>query len=217
MKANLKYIRKAADIASKVIDETIEMISPGMTENEVASLIRKLLKQNGADRESFRIIVASGKRTALPHGYATSKKISPSDVVMIDMGAKYRGNCSDITRTFFMKEPDKQQKKIYDLVEKAQEIAIAKVKAGVPVRDIDKKVRDYFKMNRVEKYFPHSTGHGIGLKVHENPRISIKNDNDKLTTGTVITIEPGLYFNGKFGIRIEDMLLVTDNGYEILT
>lgn len=215
----VKYIKLAAKIASRVMDSIFPEIKEGVTEKYISSLIRKKIKELGGERESFKIIIASGKRSALPHGYASHKKIKNGDLVMIDFGVLLKKYRSDITRTFAVGNISKKQKKTYDLVKRAQLKAINEVKAGVPVKKIDEIVRQEFKKFGVEKYFPHSTGHGIGIKVHEKPRISAKSD-EVLRKRMVITIEPGLYFKklkNPFGIRIEDMVLVTKNGGILLT
>jgi len=244
--SSVQKISKAARIAAEIAGRLHEMIRPGMTELQAASAIRKAIKKAGGEKESFRIIVAAGHRTALPHGYATKNRIRRNDIVMVDFGAVYKGYCSDITRMVFMDNGGARliaaaqdscndqrlcadngearliapllYRKIYRIVTAAQLKAICMVRPGMPVRKIDLEVRKIFRKHRLEKYFPHSTGHGIGLKVHEEPRISYRKD-DILKAGMVITIEPGLYFKGKnkFGIRIEDMVLVTKNGHKVLT
>ncbi|MEK7375751.1 MAG: M24 family metallopeptidase [Candidatus Margulisiibacteriota bacterium] len=222
----ISKIKTAARIADEVMLSIPDILRPGMTELRVASQIKKHIRKKGGHRESFRIIVASGKRSALPHGYATKKIIRKNEIVMIDIGVHYKGYCSDITRMFFVGirgcEPLSGSnapiriKKIYNIIKSAQLKAIRMVKAGIPVAKIDKTVRKEFKRYRMEKYFTHGTGHGIGKKVHEEPRISHKT-HPKLKSNQIITIEPGLYFKNKFGIRIEDMVLVKKNGYEIMT
>jgi len=227
----LPRIRTAARIADEVIMLIPDIIKRGMTEQRAALEIKKHIKKRGGHRESFRIIVASGKRSAMPHGYATKKAIRKNDIVMIDIGVHYDGYCSDITRMFFagtralcplaVSAAPGRLKKIYNIVKAAQSKAFRLVGPGIPVSKIDKAVRKEFKRYGMEKYFTHSTGHGIGKKVHEQPRISSIGAGGclpvRLRSGQVITIEPGLYFKNKFGIRIEDMVLVNKNGHEILT
>lgn len=222
-------LRRAAAIALKVAEEAVEHIRPGLRERDVASFIRRRMKHYGAEGLSFKTIVAAGRRSSMPHGYATLNRIRRKDVVMIDCGAKYKGVCSDITRMAFVdnagaglkpaRTTDRRISRIYNIVISAQKKAIRLVRAGVPVGHIDMAVRRVFKEHGLEKYFPHSTGHGICRFVHEEPRISHKKS-DILESGMVITIEPGLYFPKQkipFGIRIEDMILVKNGGYEILT
>ena len=224
----LEKMRIAAEIASHIVDIVPEFLKPGMTEQNVASIIRKHIKKRGGHKESFRMIIASGKRSAMPHGYATKKVIRKNEIVMVDIGVHYDGYCSDITRMYHVgakcispipeSDATNKIKKIYNIVKTAQLKAIKMVRSGILVSDIDKAVRKEFKKYGLEKYFTHSTGHGIGKMVHEEPRISHKNTKGEiLETGQVITIEPGLYFKDEFGIRIEDMILVKKKGYEILT
>lgn len=198
------------------MNEIILLVQPGMTEKQVERMIRKLLRKKGAQGHSFRIIVASGKRSSMPHGYATNKKIRKNDIVMLDFGAIYKGWKSDITRTIHLKTFTPFQQKVYNLVLRAHMIAVRSVRAGVKVKVIDKKVRKEFKKAGLEQYFHHSTGHGIGRNVHEPPRISFRSD-EVLRAGMVITIEPALYFKEWGGVRIEDMVLVQKDGHEILT
>lgn len=220
---NTSLIKKAADIISLVMHDVEKKIKPGITEKQLASFIRRRIVHHGGRKESFKIIVSSGIRSHLVHGYATNKKIRKDDCVIVDCGAVYRGYCSDITRTFFPGHVKDGRRKIYDLVKKAQQKAIMAVKSGVPVKKIDRIVRECFGALGLENHYPHTTGHGIGVKVHEFPRISVRSD-EKLSEGMVVTIEPGLYFKNKsryfkrpFGVRIEDMVLVKKNGCEILT
>jgi Xaa-Pro aminopeptidase len=212
----IRCLRKAASIVSDVMNEMILLVQPGMTEKQVERMVRKLLKKRGADGHSFRIIVASGTRSSIPHGYATKKKIRKNEIVMLDFGGVYKGWKSDITRTINLGRFTPFEQKVYNLILKAQSKAIKAVKAGIPVRRIDDIVRKEFKKHGLEKHFLHSTGHGIGRKVHEKPKISVKSD-EVLKEGMIVTVEPGLYFKKWGGIRIEDMVLVKKNGHEVLT
>jgi Xaa-Pro aminopeptidase len=205
--------RTAVRIADAVLADL--NINAGQTEQEVASQIKNLLKSFKA-RPAFRIIVASGKRAALPHGFATNKRIRKGDLVVIDFGALYNGYRSDISRTFIVGKPSPKQKKIYNIVKQAQLRAIKATKAGKACSVIDRAARDYIKDQGFGKQFIHTTGHGIGEKVHQAPRISSKN-HGKLKAGTVITIEPGIYIKGWGGVRIEDMIEVTRRGHRVLT
>ena len=203
--------------AVKIADNTLKSLKiiPGQTERDLACSIRKQLKKEGADREAFKIIVASGKRSGKVHGFATGKIIRRKDVVVVDIGALYKGFRSDITRTYILGKPTRMQKKIYRLLLKAQSSALIKVKAGVECRAVDLAARSVIRKAGFGNFFKHTTGHGIGRKTHEAPRISRKNRN-KLKAGQVITIEPGIYFK-KWGMRIEDMVMVTNRGYKLLT
>lgn len=186
-----------------------------MTEKEVARQITFLLRQYKS-RPSFRILVGSGKRSAIPHCFAAGKKIKRGELVVIDFGAVYNGYRSDMTRTVIVGKPSKRQKKIYSIVKKAQAIGIKAVNAGRPCCEVDRKVRDYIRQKGFGKYFVHTTGHGIGRRVHQAPKIS-RGNNHKLKLGMVITIEPGIYIKGWGGVRIEDMVLVTKKGCKVLT
>jgi Xaa-Pro aminopeptidase len=205
--------KKAVEIVKQIAAKLF--ICPGLKEVEVAEWIRLELCRYGA-KPAFRIIVASGRRAALPHGFATQKVIRSGEMVVIDFGALYQGECSDITRTLFVSRPNVRQNKIYNIVKEAQRRAIGKVKAGRPCNEVDKTARDYIKKKKLGHCFIHTTGHGIGQKVHQRPKISLKNSK-KLEVGMVITIEPGIYIKGWGGVRIEDMVLVTKSGCKVLT
>jgi len=190
-------------------------IHEGQTEKEVADRIKSQLSRFGA-HPAFRIIVASGKRSAKPHGFATNKKIGKGELVVVDFGALYKGYRSDITRTFVTGKPTPRQRKILGIVREAQKRAIRAVRAGKEGQEVDKAARDYITQKGFGKYFLHSTGHGIGKKVHEAPKLSRKNQH-LLKAGQVITVEPGIYIKGWGGVRFEDMLEVTKTGGKILT
>ncbi len=215
MSRRLKYIKKAQGITDKVFAEIIPFIRPGITERQIANKIQKLLKNHGAGL-AFKSLVCSGKRTALFHGPASNKKLKQGDPVYLDFGAKYGGFCSDLTRMVFLGEPNKRITKIYEIVKSVQEKQISMVKSGAKVADIDLLGRNILKKSKLAKYFIHSTGHGVGSKIHQKPRISYKSK-EVLKTGQVITIEPGVYIPGFGGVRIEDMLVVTNKGYINLT
>lgn len=204
---------KAIWIVEQVFKNLV--VTAGQAEKEVAANIKSSLKAHRA-RPAFRIIVASGKRSAKPHGFATNKKIKKGELVVVDFGAVYNGYCSDITRTFFVGKPTAKQRKVYNIVKKAQEKAIRAVKAGREGREVDEAARAYIKQKGFGKYFIHNTGHGIGGKVHEAPKLS-KDNRNRLRVGQVVTIEPGIYIKGWGGVRIEDMVLVGKRGCRILT
>ncbi len=216
--------KKAVDAARKIFS-ALE-IRAGQSEKDIAKWLKCQLKILGA-KPAFRIIVASGKRSVNPHACPTEKKIKVGEHVVVDFGALCQGYCSDITRTFFVGKPSKRQRKIYRIVKNAQLKAIKTVKAGVRCCEIDRVARDYIKQRcsvrcyvRQEKCpgdcFIHTTGHGIGRKVHQKPKISLKN-RGRLKAGQVITIEPGIYIKGWGGMRIEDMVEVTRKGSRVLT
>lgn len=204
---------KAIAIADKVF--SLLRIEAGQSEKEVAQQITFLLRKFKS-RPSFRIIVASGKRAAKPHGFATNKKIRKGELVVIDFGAVYNGYRSDITRTIVMGKPSTKQKKIYRIVQQAQKRAIQAVKANRLCCEVDQAAREYIEKQGFGKYFKHSTGHGIGKKVHQAPKIS-KRNRRRLRQGQVITIEPGIYIKGWGGVRLEDTVIVTKKGCRILS
>ena len=208
-----KSLQKAADIATRVF--SLLKIKAGQKEVEVARQIKSLLAKFGA-KPAFRIIVASGRRSAIPHGYATGKKIRKGELVVIDFGAVYNEYCSDMTRTLVIGKSTAKQRKIYNIVKKAQAKAVMVVKAGVRCSEVDAAARSYIEKQGFGKYFIHTTGHGIGKKVHRAPKIS-KRNRHRLRMGMVVTIEPGIYIKGWGGVRLEDMVLVTKNGRRVLT
>ncbi|OGC13927.1 hypothetical protein A3D23_07260 [candidate division WOR-1 bacterium RIFCSPHIGHO2_02_FULL_53_26] len=189
-------------------------VREGLSEKQVAHQIYSELKKYGA-KPAFRAIVASGKRAAIPHGYATNKKIRAGELVVVDFGAVYKGWRSDVTRTYIVGKPSRKQKKVYQVVTAAQKSAIKGVRAGRECREIDALARNYIKAKGFGNYFIHNTGHGIGRRVHQAPKIGRKNRH-KLKAGMIITVEPGIYIKGWGGVRIEAMVLVTNNGCKIL-
>lgn len=212
----IKILKKAIRLSSIGFKTAINCIVPGMAECNAAFEIETAMKKKGADGLAFDIIVASGKRAALPHGKASDKKIRKSEMVIVDLGAKYHGYNSDETCTFITSKPDKKQKEIYQIVKDAHDKAIEAVKPGVKASYIDSVARDFIKKAGYGKYFGHGTGHGVGLAVHEWPNISPYNNN-VVEEGMIFTIEPGIYISGWGGARIEDMVLVTASGCDILT
>jgi len=213
MANRLAEIRKAIEIAEKTF-ASLEII-PGMTEREVASQICSLLKEYGAKKESFKTIVASGKRSGMIHGFASDKVIKKGEVVMLDFGALYKEHRSDLTRTYVLGQPDAKQKMIWALLLRAQKAAIEAVKDGASSRLVDHSARDIIEKAGYGKLFKHSTGHGVGRMIHESPRIR-RTARTRLKAGMVITIEPGIYFKD-WGMRVEDMVLVTKTGCQLLT
>ncbi len=212
----LNNIKTAIKITEKALADALKFIRPGATESFIAKHLFQRVKTYGGDGFSFRPIVASGSRSALPHGRASNKKLMRGETVVVDFGVKYKGFCSDMTRTFVVGTPSKKQKRIYKILLMAQKKAILAVKAGIPAKIVDKAARDHIQSHGLGKYFIHSTGHGIAKKVHEAPKISKRNGN-MLKSGTVVTIEPGIYLKGWGGMRVEDMLLITRSGGELLT
>jgi Xaa-Pro aminopeptidase len=211
MSKRLEYIRKAQEITDQVFSEIIKFIRPGMTEMQVSRQITKLIIKNGGDKKlAFKSLVCSGPRTALFHGPTSNRKIKKGEPVYLDFGAMYRGWCADLTRTFFIGKPLTKYKKlvnIYKLVLIAQQKQIRAVKSGVSAAEIDLLGRNFLKKHKLDKYFIHSTGHGVGQQVHQKPRVSYRS-NEILRDGQVITIEPGVYIKGLGGVRIEDLVIV---------
>lgn len=212
----LLIIKEAAKIADKAFAQILQEIRPGMKEREVALRLEVIMRELGATSSSFDTIVASGWRSALPHGVASDKVIEKGDFVTMDYGAYYKGYASDITRTVLMGKPDSKQKEIYEIVLEANRRAIEGVCPGKTGKEIDAIARDHIRKHGYGDYFGHGTGHGLGMEVHEEPRVSAKGDKP-LAAGMVITIEPGIYLPDFGGVRIEDDLIVTESGYEKIT
>src|SRR5271165_3053575 len=212
----LKLIRQAVRLGAKVYEEASKSIRPGVSEVEVAGKLEFGARQAGADGMSFDTIVAAGKRGALPHGRASLQLIPKRGFVVVDSGVILRGYCSDMTRTVHVGRIGRVERKWYEAVLKAQLVGIAAVRPGVMAAEVDDAVRNVLRGTKLDRYFTHSTGHGIGLEIHEPPRLG-SGQEERLASGMVITIEPGIYVPGKGGIRIEDMVVVTKKGCEILT
>jgi Xaa-Pro aminopeptidase len=209
-------IRASVRANSVAFEKTLRRVRVGVREMDVAAELDFQMRMAGAENTAFETIVASGVRTALPHARPTSKVVAANELLLIDMGALLDGYCSDMTRMAFLGTPDKKTRKLYDAVLEAQLAGVAAVKAGVPVKTVDMAARNVLKRHNLEKEFVHSTGHGLGLEIHEGPRIA-KKDPATLLAGMVITIEPGAYIEGFGGVRVEDTVLVTESGCEILT
>ena len=212
----ISIIKAACRIADEAYEHIVTYIKPGMTEIEVSNELEFFMRKRGATSSSFDIIVASGVRSALPHGVATDKVIEVGDFVTLDFGALYNGYISDTTRTVAIGEPSEQLKEIYQVVLDAELLALEKVKPGMTGREADAIARDYIVSKGYGEAFGHSLGHGIGLEVHEGPGLSFRSD-IVLEPGMVITIEPGIYLPNIGGVRIEDDALVTENGLVKLT
>jgi len=212
----IKILKEAAEIADAAFSHILKFIRPGLREIEVANELEFFMRKNGAISSSFDMIVASGYRSALPHGVASDKVIEKGEFVTLDFGAYYKGYCSDITRTIAIGDPGEEMKKIYNIVLEAQLRGMNGIKPGMTGREADALTRDYIKENGYGDYFGHSTGHGIGLEVHEGPALSIRSD-IVLEKGMVVTVEPGIYLPEKGGVRIEDDTVITSTGNESLT
>ncbi|MDQ0161381.1 Xaa-Pro aminopeptidase [Bacillus alveayuensis] len=212
----IKILKEAAEIADAAFSHILNFIRPGLKEIEVANELELYMRKHGASSSSFDIIVASGYRSALPHGVASEKVIEKGELVTLDFGAYYKGYCSDITRTIAVGEPDQELKKIYQIVLEAQLCGMKNIKPGMTGRQADQLTREYITEKGYGDYFGHSTGHGIGLEVHEGPTLSVRSD-IVLEPGMVVTVEPGIYLPGKGGVRIEDDTVLTATGNESLT
>lgn len=214
--SELKILKVAADIADAAFKHILDFISPGKTELEVSNELEFFMRRAGATSSSFDTIVASGHRSALPHGVASDKVIEAGDIVTMDYGCYYNGYVSDITRTVAVGEPDAKLKEIYDIVLEAQLRGMAGIKPGLTGKEADAITRDYITEKGYGEFFGHSTGHGIGLEIHEGPGLSMKSD-VVLEPGMVVTCEPGIYIPGLGGVRIEDDTLITKDHNEALT
>ncbi len=208
-------IKKAAQISDLGFEKILEHIRPGVREFEVAAELEYIMRQAGSEKAAFETIVASGARAALPHGIASGKKIAKGDFVTLDFGATYHGYVSDITRTVVVGKPTDRQKKVYNLVKRAQKNAVNRMKAGMEAKKADSLARNMIERAGHGKRFGHGLGHGIGLFVHEYPRLSAQSP-DVLRRNMVVTVEPGIYFPGWGGVRIEDDVVVTNRGVKIL-
>ncbi|QOR65437.1 aminopeptidase P family protein [Cytobacillus suaedae] len=215
--SEIKILKEAAEIADAAYSHILKFIRAGITELDVSNELEFFMRKNGAISSSFDIIVASGYRSALPHGVASDKIIEKGDFVTLDFGAYYKGYCSDITRTLAVGEPSEELKKIYNIVLEAQLRGMAGIKPGITGKEADALTRDYITEHGYGEYFGHSTGHGLGMEVHEQPSLSVKADSAVLEPGMVVTVEPGIYVAGLGGVRIEDDTVITLNGNESLT
>jgi Xaa-Pro aminopeptidase len=209
-------LRAAAVLGGRLFEGALETMEAGMTETTVAAELEYAARLAGAEAMSFPTIVASGERSALPHGHATSAKLPKRGFVTLDFGVVLDGYCSDMTRTVHLGPARGGERDAYDAVLEAQEAGVAAVRAGVTSGEVDEAARRVLRKSGLDKWFTHSTGHGVGLEIHEGPRLAAK-QKQTLEAGMVVTIEPGVYMPGKFGVRIEDMVLVTRSGGEILT
>lgn len=211
----ISLMKKAAEISSSAIIALIPEIRTGCSERDLALELEMIARRNGADQVAFDPIVAFGENSALPHARPTGRKIKKGDFIVIDFGVKYKNYCSDETCTFIFQKVTIEQKKAYDMVKNAYDRGVDAVAAGISAADIDRLTRSSFGKKN-EKYFSHGTGHGVGLEVHESPRLNASST-DVLAEQMVITVEPGYYLPGRFGIRIEDTVLVKKNSCEKLT
>ncbi|MGN0452689.1 MAG: M24 family metallopeptidase [Ruminococcus sp.] len=206
-------LRTAQKIAEAAYLEVLNDVREGITEKEIAARLEYLMKMKGAEKVAFDLITVAGKKTSLPHGVPSDNKVHKGDFITFDIGAVYDSYHSDMTRTVAFGEITDEQRKIYNIVLKAHHAGLQSVKAGVSGFDVDKTSRDIIEEAGYGKYFGHSTGHGVGLEIHEAPYASIKSK-DILKAGMTLTVEPGIYLPDKFGVRIEDTVLITESGFE---
>jgi len=216
-------MRAAAALGCDLFERILTFMQPGMAETAVAAELEHAARLAGAQRMSFDTIVTSGVRSALPHGHATAAKLPRRGFCTLDFGVVVEGYCSDMTRTVHFGRALPGEREVYDAVLEAQLAGVAAVREGVATSDVDEAARSLLRKAKLDKWFTHSTGHGVGLEIHEGPRLAKKPEAagnapaETLKAGMIVTIEPGVYMPGKFGVRIEDTVLVTRTGCEILT
>ncbi len=214
--SEIALLKEAGAITASAFRYILGELHPGQTEVEIAGMLEFFMRRQGSGPPAFETIVASGKRGALPHGTASAKKVGRGELITMDLGATYQGYAGDLTRTICLGTVSDRQQEIYELVKEAQERGIKAVRAGVRAEEVDAVVRGFFEQHGYAEYFMHSLGHGVGLAVHEEPRLAPGQDTI-LQPGMVVTIEPGLYLPDWGGVRIEDTVLVKEDGCEILT
>lgn len=213
----IRTIKKACAISDQAFSDVLKFIEPGREEIEIANFLDFKMRDMGASGVSFETIVASGKRSSLPHGVASHKTIEYGDAITLDFGCFYEHYASDMTRTIFVGEPDKKMREIYEIVLKSNQTLIEHARAGLSYAHFDKIARDVIEEAGYGAYFTHGIGHGVGLDIHEIPYFSQKMLHESLRENMVVTDEPGIYVPGFGGVRIEDDLLITEKGCEVLT
>jgi Xaa-Pro aminopeptidase len=214
--AELALMTEAALLGCRLFEHILTVIRPGLAETEVAAELEYQARMEGAEGMSFPTIVASGARSALPHGHASGAALPRRGFVTLDFGIILRGYCSDMTRTVYLGKPRANERRVYEAVLEAQEAAVAAIGPGVSSGDVDEAARSVLRREGLAEAFTHSTGHGVGLEIHEPPRIGA-GQRTRLMPGMVVTVEPGVYLAGEFGIRIEDMVAATRTGAQVLT
>lgn len=213
----ISNIKKACEITSKAFEHIIQYINVGQTEIQIRNELNRYMFELGANELAFDTIVASGENSSKPHAVVSDRCIQPNDIILFDFGAKFDGYCSDMSRTIFVGEPNEEMKKMYNLVLNTQTQGINSIKPDIIVGSIHEFVVNEFSNENVQDKFIHTTGHGVGIDIHEIPVIIDTNKDDVFKQGMIVTVEPGIYFEKKYGIRIEDTVLVTDNGAQVLT
>jgi Xaa-Pro aminopeptidase len=214
--SELQIMQEAADLADETFSFIITKLAPGVSEQEIALEMEIYMRKHGAVSSSFDTIVASGERSALPHGVASGRMLQLNEFVKLDFGAYYKGYCSDLTRTVVLGKPTEKHKQIYDIVLEAQLRTLDKLKPGMTGKEADAVARDVITKAGYGDCFGHGTGHGLGMEIHESPRLSQQSD-VILEAGMVVTVEPGIYIPGFGGVRIEDDVVLTEHGIRILT
>lgn len=212
----IKCISEAARLSDKAFEHILPFVRVGVTERELALEIEFYMRREGAEGLAFQLIVASGHRAAMPHGTASEKRLAAGDLVIMDYGPVLAGYCSDITRTVAVGHADQKMEEIYSTVLEAQLAGIKSVREGAAASEVDRAAREIIEGSGYAENFGHSTGHGLGLQIHEDPRLSSKDDT-VLKKGMVVTVEPGIYLPGWGGVRIEDTVVVEENGCRVLT
>jgi len=221
--SEVENIKKACQLAKNTINYLLNNISPELTQKALARMVEKFLYDKNdkfIDGTAFPTIVAPGKYSSYPHHIPLNKKINNTKILLIDLGVKYNGYCSDITRTLLYHPVNSKVEKLYKSVEEIQRKIIEMVKPGIPCKELNRKYLEFIKKNNYTDYYLHNVGHGVGLEIHEAPNLdtTVSGEGEEtLQPGMVFTVEPGLYVKNKFGVRIEDTILVTQKGYEILT
>jgi Xaa-Pro aminopeptidase len=212
----LEAMRKAAQLGSGIFEQILPLVKPGVREVELAAEIEYRMKKQGASGPAFETIVAFGERSALPHARPTERKLGKNELVVLDWGAILRGYCCDLTRTVFVGRAPREIRRWYQAVLHAQDAAREALRPGVRAAQVDEAARGLLRRRGLSRYFLHSTGHGLGLEVHELPRLG-RGQQDRIEAGNVLTLEPGVYVEGVGGIRIEDDVAITPDGVEVLT
>ena len=215
-KKEIDNIRNAIRLTELSLQKILPKVKEGMTEKEIALKLEFIMRNAGAEKVAFDLVVASGENSAMPHHHPSDKKIKKGDLLLMDVGIELNGYCSDMTRVFTIGEASSQSQEIYDIVLKANKAGIKSVSTGKMCKEVDKIARGIIAEAGYGNYFGHATGHGLGIDVHEQPSLSALNK-EKLEEGAVVTIEPGIYIPNFGGVRIEDVVLVKGDGCEILT
>lgn len=212
----INKIKKAVKIADRVFGDILKLVKPGVKERDLALEMSYRMIKLGADGPAFDFVVASGQRSSMPHGRASDRKLKKGDFITFDFGCFYDGYASDVTRTVVLGKATARQKKIYNIVLKAQLKAISSIKPQMPAKELDRVARDIINREGFGDYFGHGLGHGLGLEVHDNPVLNPRSK-DTLAEGNVVTIEPGIYIPAWGGVRIEDDVVITKNGCKVLS